>query len=43
MKNGILLVLTLTALIIPKKYFAQEAVKYDDVQNALAEKGQYTS
>lgn len=43
MKNKILFVLTLTALIMPIKYFAQETVKYDDVQNALADKGQYTS
>jgi len=43
MKNKILFILTLTALIMPKKYFAQEVVKYDDVQNALVEKGQFTS
>lgn len=43
MKNRILSALTLTALIIPKIFFSQEVVKYDDVQNALADKGQYTS
>lgn len=43
MKNRILFILTLTGLIMPNKYFAQEVVKYDDVQNALVEKGQYTS
>ena len=43
MKNRILFVLTLTSLILPKIYFAQEVVKYDDVQNGLVDKGQYTS
>jgi hypothetical protein len=43
MKNRILFVLTLTSLILPKIYFAQEVVKFDDVQNGLVDKGQYTS